>query len=86
MRAREIISTTYQVCDDLTDALHTCQWQAAFIENFVFSVLVDMIHKNDNFGALWVRDKIHSATHAFHDLPWNHIISEVTSRGNFQRL
>jgi len=76
------MNKTHQVGDDLADTSYTCQWQVAFLKNFMFSVLVDMVHKYDNLSAFWVRDKIHGTTHPFNDLLRDHIISEVTRRRN----
>ena len=52
----------------------------------MLATLIDMIHQDNDLGALGVRDEIHRTTHTLDDLLRDHVVGKVTCGRDFESL
>lgn len=65
-----------QIRNDSADTLLARQRESALVENLGVSLLIDVLHGDDDFRLCRIRDEIHCAADALY-FSWEHEVCEI---------
>ena len=77
---------SYQLSDNRADNLGPRQRQMTLLYNLGRAVFGAMLCSHHNLGVVRVCHQVHSASHAFEDFTWDHVVGQIPIGTNLESL